>query len=74
MKISIVGLGIQTASLIALSQNKSFDVVDVCSNADEIKKLPAHRHNDEFTREFRLRQKSIARKKKEKPARGGGKP
>lgn len=74
MKTSIVCLGIKTAALIALTQNNSFDVVDVCSNSDEIKNLAAHLHNNEFSREFKLRQKSIDRKNKKKTARGGGKP
>lgn len=74
MKKSIICLGIKTAALIALTQNNSFDVIDVCSNADEIKKLSAHRNNEELSREFRLRSKSIDRKNKKKPARGGGRP
>jgi hypothetical protein len=78
MKVSIVNSSIRTAALIALAKSKSFEIIDAtadaCSNADEIKKLHAHHHNDEFSREFKLRQKSIDRKKQKKPARGGGKP
>lgn len=78
MKISIVNSAARTAALIALSQSKAFEIVDAtaeaCSNSDDIKKLHAHHHNDEFSREFKLRQKSIDRKKQKKPARGGGKP
>lgn len=78
MKIAIVNSAVRAATLVAIAQSKSFEIADaaaeLCSNGDEIKKLHSHHHNGEFSREFKLRQKSIARKKQKKPARGGGKP
>jgi hypothetical protein len=70
MKKVLVGIGIHLAAVQALARSKDFEVVEV----DTAKAAPAHPHNDEFSREFRQRQKAQQRKQLKKPARGGGKP
>jgi len=74
MKKVLLGIGANVALMQALSKAKDIEVVEMDRHVETQKVTSAHPNNDEFSREFRQRQKAQQRKTLKKPARGGGKP